>query len=106
MAWPVDMSLTSGGTSSLPKEKSLPEFDASDALEIVFSKAAACLSSMMRVDGWEHLGAPEPSVSAPVLRSLGNSRALSRQIPRLLRGGMKNEFHVASGTAIHILCFA
>ena len=46
MAWPVDMSLTSGGTSSLPKEKSLPEFDASDALEIVFSKAAACLSSM------------------------------------------------------------
>ena len=47
MAWPVDMSLTSGGTSSLPKEKSLPEFDASDALEIVFSKAAACLSSMM-----------------------------------------------------------
>lgn len=46
MAWPVDMSLTSGGTSSLPKEKSLPEFDASDALEIVISKAAACLSSM------------------------------------------------------------
>ena len=44
MAWPVDMSLTSGGTSSEPKEKSLPEFDASDALEIVFSKAAACLS--------------------------------------------------------------
>ena len=44
MAWPVDMSLTSGGTSSLPNEKSLPEFDASDALEIVFSKAAACLS--------------------------------------------------------------
>jgi hypothetical protein len=38
--------LTSGGTSSLPNEKSLPEFDASDALEIVFSKAAACLSSM------------------------------------------------------------
>ena len=38
MAWPVDMSLTSGGTSSLPKEKSLPEFDASDALEIVFSR--------------------------------------------------------------------
>ena len=46
MAWPVDMSLTSGGTSSDPKLKSLPEFDASDALEIVFSKAAACLSSM------------------------------------------------------------
>ena len=46
MAWPVDMSLTSGGTSSLPKEKSLPEFDASEALEIVFSRAAACLSSM------------------------------------------------------------
>ena len=45
MAWPVDMSLTSGGTSSEPKEKSLPEFDASDALEIVFSSAAACLSS-------------------------------------------------------------
>ena len=37
MAWPVDMSLTSGGTSSEPKEKSLPEFDASDALEIVFA---------------------------------------------------------------------
>ena len=44
MAWPVDMSLTSGGTSSEPKEKSLPEFDASEALEMVFSRAAACLS--------------------------------------------------------------
>ena len=33
MAWPVDMSLTSGGTSSEPNEKSLPEFDASEALE-------------------------------------------------------------------------
>ena len=41
MAWPVDMSLTSGGTSSLPNEKSLPEFDASEALLMVFSKAAA-----------------------------------------------------------------
>ena len=46
MAWPVDMSLTSGGTSSEPNEKSLPEFDASEALEMVFSRAAACLSSM------------------------------------------------------------
>ena len=46
MAWPVDMSLTSGGTSSEPNEKSLPELETSEALEMVFSRAAACLSSM------------------------------------------------------------
>ena len=39
MAWPVDMSLTSGGTSSEPNEKSLPELDTSEALEMVFSRA-------------------------------------------------------------------
>ena len=44
MAWPVDMSLTSGGTSSEPNEKSLPELETSEALEMVFSRAAACLS--------------------------------------------------------------
>ena len=64
MAWPVDMSLTSGGTSSLPNEKSLPEFDASDALEIVFSKAAACLSSMtgsVRPAFWRKCDAINPA---------------------------------------------
>ena len=44
MAWPVDMSLTSGGTSSLPKEKSLPEFDASEALAATDDEMA---------NGWE-----------------------------------------------------
>ena len=59
MAWPVDMSLTSGGTSSEPNEKSLPEFDASEALEIVFSRAAVVAPratarrALARCESWE-----------------------------------------------------